>query len=407
MTSLYHFLFVPLTLGLAPLVAVMQTLWYRVRRRGVAAADPLLRDADADQLRDRRRDRARAGVPVRDELVGLLGVRRRRLRCAARDRGARRVHARVDVPRPLDLRLGSALAARAPRDASGSFALGTWLSAFFIIVANSWMQRPVGSDVVDGRAELTSIWDLLTNRLALWAYGHVVVGRHHDGRCRDLRRLVLAHPPRPERGSLPQGGEARADRRRPDLGDQSLVGEPPRHRHHRLPADEDRRRPRRSGTPCQPCGFSLFQIGGFTERGPDAELRHRDPEAALVPRDRLLQRRGAGHQPAPVSSTSASTARAELQAASRDDVLGDAGHGLPRQPRLPRARRRRASVVAQAVRDEQVVPVGRCLHDSAAVPGGARRLGADGGRATAVDRLGAAQDRRCELSERLEHARSG
>src|SRR4029079_13346043 len=28
-TALYHFLFVPLTLGLAPLVAVMQTLWYR------------------------------------------------------------------------------------------------------------------------------------------------------------------------------------------------------------------------------------------------------------------------------------------------------------------------------------------------------------------------------------------
>src|SRR3954471_6770645 len=28
-TSLYHFLFVPLTLGLAPLVAGMQTLWYR------------------------------------------------------------------------------------------------------------------------------------------------------------------------------------------------------------------------------------------------------------------------------------------------------------------------------------------------------------------------------------------
>jgi cytochrome d ubiquinol oxidase subunit I len=55
------------------------------------------------------------------------------------------------------------------------FALGTWLSAFFIIVANSWMQRPVGSDVVDGKAQLTSIWDLLTNRLGLWAYGHVVM----------------------------------------------------------------------------------------------------------------------------------------------------------------------------------------------------------------------------------------
>jgi cytochrome d ubiquinol oxidase subunit I len=31
MTSLYHFLFVPLTLGLAPLVAVMQTIWYRTK----------------------------------------------------------------------------------------------------------------------------------------------------------------------------------------------------------------------------------------------------------------------------------------------------------------------------------------------------------------------------------------
>ena len=29
MTSIYHFLFVPLTLGLAPLVAMMQTLWHR------------------------------------------------------------------------------------------------------------------------------------------------------------------------------------------------------------------------------------------------------------------------------------------------------------------------------------------------------------------------------------------
>ena len=28
-TSIYHFLFVPLTVGLAPLVAVMQTVWHR------------------------------------------------------------------------------------------------------------------------------------------------------------------------------------------------------------------------------------------------------------------------------------------------------------------------------------------------------------------------------------------
>ena len=77
-TSLSHFIFVPLTLGLAPIVAVMQTKSRRSgRRRGSPHA--LLRHAPLDQLRDRRCDGARAGVPVRDELVGLLGVRRRRL----------------------------------------------------------------------------------------------------------------------------------------------------------------------------------------------------------------------------------------------------------------------------------------------------------------------------------------
>ena len=30
-TSLYHFLFVPLTLGLGPIVAIMQTAWHRTR----------------------------------------------------------------------------------------------------------------------------------------------------------------------------------------------------------------------------------------------------------------------------------------------------------------------------------------------------------------------------------------
>ena len=95
------------------------------RGRGLAAADALLRDAAPDQLRDRRRDGARAGVRVRDELVGLLEVRRQRLRRAAGDRGARGVHARVDVPRALDLRLEPALAARSTWRRSGSPSLGT------------------------------------------------------------------------------------------------------------------------------------------------------------------------------------------------------------------------------------------------------------------------------------------
>ena len=43
------------------------------------------------------------------------------------------------------------------------------------MVANSWMQHPVGSTVTDGRAELTSITELLTNRFAIWAFMHVTL----------------------------------------------------------------------------------------------------------------------------------------------------------------------------------------------------------------------------------------
>ena len=34
---------------------------------------------------------------------------------------------------------------------------------------------PVGSTVTDGRAELTDVWELLTNRFAIWAYVHVLL----------------------------------------------------------------------------------------------------------------------------------------------------------------------------------------------------------------------------------------
>jgi cytochrome d ubiquinol oxidase subunit I len=56
-------------------------------------------------------------------------------------------------------------------------ALGTVLSAAFIMAANSWMQHPVGYriDPQTGRAQLTSIWAVLGNPLFLWAYAHVLL----------------------------------------------------------------------------------------------------------------------------------------------------------------------------------------------------------------------------------------
>ncbi len=53
-------------------------------------------------------------------------------------------------------------------------AIGTSLSAYFILAANSWMQHPVGYKVVAGhKVVLTSIWALLTNSTVLGAWPHV------------------------------------------------------------------------------------------------------------------------------------------------------------------------------------------------------------------------------------------
>jgi cytochrome d ubiquinol oxidase subunit I len=56
--------------------------------------------------------------------------------------------------------------------------VGTMLSAYFILAANSWMQHPVGYkiDPVTDRAEMTSIWAILTNSTQLYAFPHTLLG---------------------------------------------------------------------------------------------------------------------------------------------------------------------------------------------------------------------------------------
>nr|AAP55497.1 hypothetical protein [Leifsonia xyli subsp. xyli] len=83
------------------------------------AIDPLLREALPHQLRDGSGDRHRAGVPVRDELVRLLALRRRHLRRPARPGGSARFLPRSDLHRPLDLRLGQTAEGSAPRHGLG------------------------------------------------------------------------------------------------------------------------------------------------------------------------------------------------------------------------------------------------------------------------------------------------
>jgi cytochrome d ubiquinol oxidase subunit I len=55
--------------------------------------------------------------------------------------------------------------------------LGSWISGFFIIVANAWMQHPVAYRVLpNGSYEVTSFWGLLTNPWALIEYSHTMSG---------------------------------------------------------------------------------------------------------------------------------------------------------------------------------------------------------------------------------------
>jgi len=67
------------------------------------------------------------------------------------------------------------LSPRALWFASLMVALGATLSAFWIIVANSWMQTPAGYHLVGGRAELTDFWAAVFNPSTVPRYLHTVV----------------------------------------------------------------------------------------------------------------------------------------------------------------------------------------------------------------------------------------
>jgi len=55
--------------------------------------------------------------------------------------------------------------------------IGSWLSGYFIIVTDAWMQHPVGYRVAaNGMIELTSLRDVLLNHWALWQYAHNMIG---------------------------------------------------------------------------------------------------------------------------------------------------------------------------------------------------------------------------------------
>src|SRR4029079_5521929 len=173
-TSIYHFLFVPLTLGLGPLVAIMQTAWHRsgdeawlrltrvfgtllLMNSAIGVATGLVQEFEFGMnwsVYSRFVGNV-FGAPLAIE--GLAAFFLESTFLGLWIFGWNRLSPRLHLAT-----LWIAVA-------------GTWLSGYFILVANSWMQHPVGYQIVDGEAHLTSVSALLTNSFALRAYLHTML----------------------------------------------------------------------------------------------------------------------------------------------------------------------------------------------------------------------------------------
>jgi cytochrome bd ubiquinol oxidase subunit I len=173
-TSLYHFLFVPLTLGLGPLVAIFQTRWLRTQNSvwlqlthffgtlflinfAIGVATGLVQEFQFGMnwsVYSRFVGNV-FGAPLAIEGLAAFFLESTFLGLwiFGWDRLSPRVHLAT---------LWIAVA-------------GTWLSAYFILVANSFMQDPVGYKLVAGEAQLTNVWALLSSQWAIYAFGHTIL----------------------------------------------------------------------------------------------------------------------------------------------------------------------------------------------------------------------------------------
>ncbi len=60
--------------------------------------------------------------------------------------------------------------------------IGSWLSGYFIVATDAWMQHPVGYAIgANGSFELRSFWALLFNPWGLWQYAHTMIGAVQTG----------------------------------------------------------------------------------------------------------------------------------------------------------------------------------------------------------------------------------
>jgi cytochrome d ubiquinol oxidase subunit I len=175
-TIAYHYLFPQLTMGLAPLVVVLKTfhlrtgdeVWGRAARfwgkllglsfaMGVVTGIPLEFQFGTNWARF-----AEAAGGVIGQTLAMEGVFAFFLESALLGLflfGEKRISARAHWWTAFGLFVGS------------------WLSGYFIVQTNAWMQHPVGHEIAaDGTIVLTSLGELLTNPWGVRQYVHTMVG---------------------------------------------------------------------------------------------------------------------------------------------------------------------------------------------------------------------------------------
>ncbi len=191
-TSIYHFLFVPITIGLAFLVALLETGWYRNGDATYLRLGALLRRAAADQRRHRGGDRAHSGVRVRHELVG-------RTRASWATSSAARSPSRGWLPsswnRPSSA-CGSSAGTACPNGRTWP-ASGWCRSGRCSPPCSSWRPTPGCSTLSATRwstasPQLTNIFALFTNPVFLWGFTHVVLASLVTGALDHAGGLGLA-----------------------------------------------------------------------------------------------------------------------------------------------------------------------------------------------------------------------
>jgi cytochrome bd ubiquinol oxidase subunit I len=265
-TSIYHFLFVPLTLGLGPLVAIMQMLWLRSQDErwlrltrffgtlflinfAIGVATGLVQEFEFGMnwsVYSRFVGNV-FGAPLAIEGLAAFFLESTFLGLwiFGWDRLSPRLHLAT---------LWIAVA-------------GTWLSGYFILVANSWMQHPVGYKIVNGQAQLTSVWALLSNSFALRAYVHVVLAGLIFGTSVVLGVCCWHFLRGSETELFLKAAKLALIVAVPVTLLQLLVG-------NRFGEAVTSAQGMKIATSeaqwqtCQPCGFSLFQIGGFSAQNP-------------------------------------------------------------------------------------------------------------------------------------------